>query len=298
MKTFLILILLVCNSIIAAQEAKELLLQSDLQKILTYHAAHVPSPDPKQPWYGRSGFIHPVRTPSGRIVTDDFPRDHLHQHGIMMAWTSSIIDGKKVDFWNSHKKQGVIKHVETIRADANKIIVKLQHFNTTIQPPQVVLHETWELTHVPHPTMHVFDLVSTQTNVMTKPLKLAKYKYGGLCVRGSEAWRKNGSFLTSNGKTRINGNHSRPKWVALYGKIDGATCGIACLGHPKNFRAPQPVRIHPEFPYFSYAPMVTGEFKIEPAKPFISRYRFAAFDGEPATQKLNALWNSYTGRAN
>ena len=82
----------------------------------------------------------------------------------------------------------------------------------------------------------------------------------------------------------------------MFGKVDGADCGLACLGHPGNFRAPQPARLHPKFPYFSFAPMVTGEFKIEPGKAYISRYRFAAFDGALDREKLDALWTEYAAK--
>jgi hypothetical protein len=286
----------VCAHDKATPKAETIVLKNGDREVLAYQAAHSPSPDPAQPWFGRSGFIHPVRTPAGRIVTNDFPYDHLHQHGIMMAWTSSVVDGRKIDFWNSKKQQGRIEHVKTVQAGEDRITVKLRHLDITGTKPRVVLRESWELIRVPHPTMHVFDLVSTQTNVAGTPVVLAKYHYGGLCVRGSEAWRTNGDFLTSEGKTRADGNHSRPRWVAMHGKIDDAGCGLACLGHPDNFRAPQPARLHPEFPYFSFAPMVTGEFTIAPGRPYVSRYRFAAFDGAPDSAKLDALWNDYAGR--
>src|SRR5688572_10868417 len=41
----------------------------------------LPSSDIK-PIFLRGGYIHPVKTPGGRIVTDDYPSDHYHHHGI------------------------------------------------------------------------------------------------------------------------------------------------------------------------------------------------------------------------
>ena len=103
-------------------------------------------------------------------------------------------------------------------------------------------------------------------------------------------------MVTSEGKQRVKGNHSRPNWVALAGEIDGATCGIAAMSHPDNFRAPQPVRLHPNKPYFCFAPMVLGDFQIEAGKPYVSRFRFVAFDGKPDTAELNQLWEQYAGK--
>ena len=103
-------------------------------------------------------------------------------------------------------------------------------------------------------------------------------------------------MLTNEGKSRKQGNHTRPNWVILHGEIDGATCGIAAMSHPENFRGPQPVRLHPNKPYFCFAPMVLGDFQIQPGKPYVSRYRFVSFDGKPDDSALENLWKLYTGK--
>lgn len=279
-----------------ATPADVISLSADGREILSYQAGHVPSPDPAAPWYGRSGFIHPVRTPGGHVVTNDFPHDHLHQHGIMIAWTSAVVDGKKIDLWNSHKKEGHVEHVETISSSPDRIVVKLRHVNDTVDPPQVILNETWELIRVEHPTMHVFDLVSTQVSDLEGALPIARNHYGSLCVRGTKAWRKGGRFLTSEGKGRADGDQVPAKWVAMSGKVGESMCGLACLGHPNNFRAPQAARLHPEFPYFSFAPMATGDFVIAAGKPYVSHFRFAAYDGETDPAALDSLWEDFAGK--
>ena len=280
---------------LCAEDPGEVSLADGDRIVMTYNADLMPSPDADAPWFKRSGFIHPVYTPSGRIVTEGFPADHLHQHGLMFAWTSSVYDGRPVDFWNSKLQAGHVEHVETIHADNDAIQVRLRHVDDTSGKPIVVLSETWELTRVPHESMHVFDLVSTQTCVASLPLKIQEYHYGAMCVRGAQAWLKEPCVMVTNeGKDREAGNHSRPDWVMMHGKVDGQTCGIAAMGHPDNFRAPQPVRLHPNKPYFCFAPMVLGDFSIEPGKPYVSRFRFAAFDGEPDEDELNAVWKAFS----
>lgn len=279
-----------------AGTAKTLSLSNDGRVLMTYNAQFIPSPDKNAPWYGRSGFIHPVRTPSGRVVTDDFPLDHMHQHGLMFAWTSAWFDDRPVDFWNSKKQAGHVEHVKTDRADADAIVVRLRHVDDRDAKPRVVLNETWALTRVPHASMNVFDLVSTQTCATTQPLDIRKYHYGAMCVRGPIHWKSGDVMLTSEGKGQADGNHSRPNWVAMFGTVNDAVCGIAAMGHPGNYRAPQPVRLHPKMPYLCFAPMVLGAFQLEPGKPYVSRFRFVAFDGEPDADQLNALWQHFVGK--
>ena len=43
--------------------------------------------------YRRAGYIHPIYTPDGRLISDDQPKDHRHHHGVWAAWTKTEIDG-------------------------------------------------------------------------------------------------------------------------------------------------------------------------------------------------------------
>ena len=65
------------------------------------------------------------------------------------------------------------------------------------------------------------------------------------------------------------------------------------MGHPDNFRFPQSVRLHPKKPYFCFAPMVEGQFAIEPGKEYVSRYRYSIHTGHPDARAANRLWHDY-----
>ena len=264
-------------------ESGKLSLKSEGKDILIYNVDFLPSPKKDAPWFGRSGFIHPVYSPKGKVLTTPFPSDHLHQHGIMFAWTSGRIDGRKVDFWNSKKLEGKVEHVETVSVNDSKIIVKLRHID--LKGNKVVINETWEISKVDHPTHNVFDLKSTQNCVLKEGLTIAKYHYGSLCMRSIGGF----TALTSEGKDRKAGNHSKPQWVAFSGQVDGENCGLAGIQHKNNFRYPQAVRIHPQMPYFSFTPMVHEGFKLEHGKPYVSKYRFVAFDGKVNSAELNKI---------
>lgn len=283
-----------------AKEDEQLTLSVGDRRIMSYNAAFVKSPITDAPWYGRSGFIHPVYSPKGKVVTGAFPEDHPHQHGLMFAWTSAEYEGQKVDFWNAQKKQAKIEHVKTVKADKDSIEAKLRHVITAGKHNDVtVLNETWTLTRVEHDALNVFDLVSVQTCATDKPLKLRKHKYGAMCIRGPASWSNGEAMLTSEGKTQTQGNHTRPNWVALFGRADmqgkaiGEYCGIAAMSHPDNLHGPQPVRLHPEMSYFCFAPMILDGFEITPEKPYVSKFRFVAYDGKPDPKQLDAIWEDY-----
>lgn len=298
--------------------------------LLTYNKATLTGPEGTEPHFARSGHIHPVHTPSGRMVSGDFPHDHLHQHALFFAWTRCEFEGQPLEFWNQKLKKGRIRHDEVLSAESGEesggFSVRLVYEDIADPDnPRPVLHEVWTIVVHDESEGHFrFDLTSEQTCATDSPLLINEYHYGGMAMRGNNAWidtelndklktwrreqKKNpdlpapdherlSDFLTSEGKTARDGNHTRPKWVSLHGKVDGEPAGIAVLGHPGNFRFPQPVRLHPSMPYFCYAPMVLGEFKIEPGKPYVSRYRYVVHDGAPDAGAIDAEWGRYRDQA-
>jgi hypothetical protein len=252
----------------------------------------------------RAGYMHPVFTPSGRIVTDDYPDDHPHQHGVFFAWTKTEFEGRTPDFWNMGDGTGsvVFEKVEDVRGGAERATFKarLRHVDLSAKPqPKTALNEVWDVTvHRAVAGMSryaMFDIVSTQTCASASPLILPDYRYGGIGIRGHRDWREktNVTFLTSEGKDRIAGDDTTARWCSINGRVDGQPVGIAALCHPANFRAPQPLRIHPDDPYFNFSPSKRGQWEITPGKPYVSRYRFLVYDGEVNNAELNKLWDSY-----
>ena len=55
--------------------------------------------------YKRSGFIHPLKTLGGEVMTNCSPADHYHHFGLWYAWTKTTFEGNEIDFWNLHKEQ-------------------------------------------------------------------------------------------------------------------------------------------------------------------------------------------------
>lgn len=276
--------------------------------VLEYLKTEKPVPDGMAPAYRRSGYIHPVFSPGGKEVTGDFAPDHPHQHGLFMAWTRTEFDGAKVDFWNLAKEQGRVEFREIVARDEkdDRISFSVRHAYVagTGDKRRDVLDEAWTVTVHETPDTHfLFDIESVQECATDLPLTLPKYKYGGMAFRGNTQWVKEQDdlsikpgdlrFLTSEGENRFDGNHTRPHWVAMTGPINGEETTIAIMGSPENFRAPQSVRIHPDKPYFCFAPMVTGGFKIEPNKPYVSRYRYLVTTGPADRNLIEKAWSEY-----
>ncbi len=261
----------------------------------------LPSPEIK-PVFLRSGYIHPVYTPGGRLVTDDYPSDHYHHHGIWFAWTKTEFEGKHPDFWNVGDGTGRIDLEKVGNTWAGPVQAGFtsaqKYVALTGASPKTALNEEWDVRVYDvgeKEPYYLFDVVATQTAASSSPLILDEYRYGGMGVRGHRDWRDKSkvNFLTAEGKTRLDGNATRSRWCHIGGMVDGQLAGIAVLDHPSNFRAPAPLRIHPDDPYFNYAPSQMGRFEIQPGQKFVIRYRYVVSDGPADPKQLDRLWNDY-----
>lgn len=286
----------------AKQDEAELMLAAGDRPILTYHIATDCPPKDQPQYYCRSGYIHPLRSPGGAVVTDGFPVGHTHQHGLFFAWVDNTFRGDFTDFWNQQKETGTVAHRELTGTTSGDVFTgfssRLQQISLEHGP---VLDEKWKITAYDLGDYYVLNFVSTQNNITEDTLHINEYHYGGLGIRGNAAWnavdslafRSEARFLTSEGKARVEANHSRPLWTAMYGETKDGVAGVAVLDHPDNFRHPQPVRVHPTMPYFCLAPMVEGAMPIAPGQTYVSRYRIVTFDGEPDVETLNRMWKDY-----
>jgi hypothetical protein len=277
----------------------------DDRPVLHYQAEKSALPrDNIKPIFQRGGYIHPVISPSGKLLTDDYPPNHIHHHGIWFPWTKTIFEGRTPDFWNMGAGTGTIEFTRLGEVWSGPVLGGFQaehrFIDLTAPEPKVALNETWEVTAyrvgLGARAYWMFDLVSEQECATSQPLKLPKYHYGGLGFRGNWAWngKENTFFLTSNGETdRVRANETRGKWCHIGGRVDGELTGVAILCHPDNYRFPQPMRTHPTEPFFCFAPSQLGDWEITPDERYISRYRFVVQDGPPDREVLERFWNDY-----
>lgn len=272
---------------------QQIIVSAGKQPILAYNHQVIKPPKGIDSLYSRSGHIHPIYTPAGRIVTDDFSDDHAHQHGLFFAYVKAKVEGEELDFWNQHRRTANVKNdgAKIDTTSPSKITTGQIHYRLRDNKP--IFKEEWTIEPSLTKGCFVFDLTMKLTNVFGEKVNIEKNHYGSFGLRGSGQWRQaeqtGFDFATATGKNRKNGNLSQEKWVAMHGKVDGETCGIVVITHPKNFRFPQSARLHPTMPYFSFAPMATGSYEFSANESVVSRFRIVTFDGELDREKIESL---------
>lgn len=269
-------------------------------------------PDGVPEVYRHGAHLHPLYSPGGLLLTNDHPADHRWHRGIWMAWTHTKFEGRTPDFWNMGKplEKGAASGPLTAEVRFESLektwngpvqagfISKHRFVDHLCGSAKDVLTETWEVTISSidgDRPMHVLDLTSTQRCAGSSPLKLPKYHYGGLGVRGNALWDAVDKvrMLTSNGDDRTKGDSTQAKWVHLGGDVDGKATGMVILVHPDNFRFPQPLRLNPKNPQLCVAPSQLGDWSIKPGSEYISRYRIILADGQASVDWIEPLWADY-----
>ena len=296
----------VASGVSVKRKDKVLQIEKDGTKVLSYNHAIVPAPAGQSELYNRSGFIHPLWSPTGSVMTDIHPKDHYHHVGIWMPWTKTKFEGKEVDFWNLKAGQGTVRFKRFLSTTNGPVYggFQAEHEHVALKTDEgekVVLKEVWDVRVYNvggrQEGYWIWDFVSTQRCVADSPLHLTKYRYGGFGFRGAAEWKgESASYLTSQGRTRKDGHATRARWCDTAGVSDGQWKGVTHFSHPENFGHPEPMRIWPGFDqevFFNWAPVQLGDFELKPGRDHVFRYRLYVHEGKVDVENTERLWNDY-----
>ena len=270
--------------------------------VFFYHTAIADPPADSPSYYKRSGFIHPLYSPGGTIMTDDFPSNHAHQHAVFHAWTNNTFQKQQVDFWNQHQLTGTIQHKEVLSTTDGPVFSELKTTQEYVSlKAGIVLTETWTIRVYPFSDRFMFDLHVDQTNITKDTLYLNKYIYGGMAFRGSREWdpfnKKNyknpWNILTSDGFKDSLGNNTSARWVTAYGMINGSMSAATVFNYSSNIRYPQKIRVHPNMPYWVYAPVIDGDMYIAPGGKYSAVYRYYVSNEIPDNTLLERIHENW-----
>jgi len=281
------------------------------KKVLDYRHAYLEAPANVDPLYGKSGFIHPLKSPEGNILTQIQPGDHYHHYGIWNPWTKTIVGGQEVDFWNLAAGEGTVRFAGLISKTAGEVFsgftLRQEHVNFKARgPDQVAINESWHIKNFPVEiegrTCWLIDFTSTLNNPLDSAIELSAYRYGGgIGWRATAAWNKdNSSVLTSAGKTRKDADGTHARWCKVEGWFpSGIPSGIVFCSHPGNRAHPEPMRVWPEDTngrgdvFFEFCPIRHQKWTIYPGKDYVLRYRMLVFDGEISPEIAESVWQTY-----
>lgn len=289
---------------------ESLQLKIDNTPVLAYRYTPQGVPDGVDEIYDRSGFIHPLWSPEGEILSRIQPSDHFHHYGIWNPWTSTEFRGREVDFWNLIKGQGTVRAGGILRRIGGNVFggfeAHLNHVVTDSLDETIALNEQWAVkvwNTDPEKKVWLIDFTSTLNPATEDPLTIKAYRYQGFSLRATEQWNdQTARLLTSAGYNKSNANGTRARWLDVNGvsaAFDG-TSGILFMTHPGNFNFPEQLRIWPtgmneglENVYINFNPAQEQDLVLAPGSTYTFQYRMLVYDGKIDSKHAEQYWRDF-----
>jgi len=289
-------------------DQKSIIITNAGKNVLQYnYGIHYP-PTGVDSAFKRSGFIHPLWSPSGNILTRINAPDHYHHMGLWNPWTHVLFEGKEIDFWNLGDKKGTVRFSHFISKNNGAIYAGFralqQHIAFNIPSPgmdKTALDEVWDIkVYNTGENVYLIDFTSSLNCATDSAVILKEYRYGGFGFRATEDWNNNNStVLTSEGKNRKGADASTARWCMIDGDMQNGHSGIVFMGYPSNYNYPEPMRVWPEDAnkrgdvFFSFSPTRNKDWDLHPGQSYVLKYRMLVFDGKITTEQAEEAWESF-----
>jgi hypothetical protein len=287
-------------------------LLKDGKPVLDYAVKIVYPPAGVDTMYKRNGFIHPLYSPAGNILTRINAPDHYHHFGIWNPWTRVKIRDHVTDFWNLYTHQGTVRYAGLNSLTGGPVFggFNVHHEHVDYQgkkPEEITFNEMWDVRvwnsePLTNSKAWLVDLTSYLSVACDTPVILEAYRYGGgIGFRATAEWNnKNSWVLTSEGKTRVDADGTRARWTDVGGMFEGkGESGIVFFSHPANREHPEPMRVWPVDQngrgdvYFEFCPIRHKEWILEPGNVYTLKYRMLVYDGRVDKATAERIWTDF-----
>jgi hypothetical protein len=249
--------------------------------------------DPSQT---RSCYIHPLFSLDGRELTDDFPADHVHHHGLFWGWPLVKTRGQTTSNWEVRSpslRQHFVGWLK--RGEEGGLAVLSVENDWKLDGREVVAKEI--VTIRVHPADAGGRAIDLELMIVAvgAPLVLQgtpdqKKGYGGLCFRSSPLL-KGGVMNTDRGRLEADAVNKRLKWA----DISTGELGVAIFVPPDHPGAPLHWLVRN-----SYAGIINPSWPglkpvtLAPGQPLQLRYRVYVHRGDAAAGKVASKYKLYT----
>ncbi|MGB9688369.1 DUF6807 family protein [Thermogutta sp.] len=253
----------------------------------------VPEKDPRRT---RACYVHPVWGVDGEVLTDDFPRDHYHHHGIFWTWPHVVIGQEEFSLWED---RGALRQrfVRWLCQETHPGVAVLGVENAWDLNGQTMLTErVWFTVYARGKDDRVIDVdLFLQPRVPITLWGAEGKSYGGLTMRFRPPSEKEAWITVPDGLTKDDLYETRLPWADFtshFGETDqlsGATIMVAPT--------------HPDYPPTwltrHYGPLCVGwpgvhSRTLEPPETVHLPYRLWIHRGSRTAEEIAPIYKAYT----
>lgn len=244
--------------------------------------------------YSRCNYIHPLYGIDGKVLTEDFPDDHLHHRGVFWTWHQVWIGDKRIgDPWEIKEFEQEVIEVEFIKNSDNSAQIKTEVDWKSSQWKKSgekvpYLKETAVITiHEKSGNYRKID-VEISLLALVENLKIGgsedKKGYSGFSVR--MALPKDILFTGPDGEVvpEVTAVQSEG-FINMSGSIgkDNSKAGIVMIDHPDNPTYPQPWILRKKNSMQNAVYPGNKTVMVSTTEPLVLQYSLLVYSG-----KLNA----------
>lgn len=256
---------------------------------------HVPERDHRR----RQGcYIHPVWGLHGEALTDDFPRDHYHHHGIFWTWPHIGIEGREYNSWAGDNIE--LRKVDWLHQATGPVATILAVENGWFIEPEfgrnVMIERVWIRAYQAAGGSRAIDLEFTWIPTET-PVTLwgaGGKSYGGLTMRFIGRPHEDQAITVPSGRTEDDLAIANLEWADFSRHFEGAPgrSGATVMIHPE----------HPDYPPTwltrHYGPLCVGwpgvePQTFEPGKPIRLMYRIWIHADDGETEAIGQAYEAF-----
>jgi hypothetical protein len=241
----------------------------------------------------RSSYVHPLYGLDGEVLTDDFPKDHLHHRGLFWAWPHVKIGDQEYDLWALKGIRHQIVRWIAKQATPKEAVLAMEN-GWYVGVENVVQEKIWLCVHPATADERAIDVECEWVSVKAAmTLTGAEGKsYGGLTLRFAPG--TNTAITIPSGLTKQDLPMTNLPWADLTRLWDAEkkTSGAAIFVHPS----------HPDFPpqwlTRHYGVLCLGwpgvkPAKFQPGEVIRCRYRICIHRGQVSAERLAQAFDDY-----
>jgi hypothetical protein len=265
--------------------------------VLTYRFGDElkPGVDPK---YTQSCYVHPLYSLDGRVLTDDFPADHLHHHGLFWVWPVVRTRGLSTSTWEPklpRLRQHFVHWLKREAVNGDGAFVLSCENVWKLDEKETVAKEIVSLRIHPADRLGRAIDFELQVEAVGGPLELQgtpdeNKGYGGLCFRGAPMFT-GATMTTDEGELKEDAVNVPFRWADL----STEECGVAIFvstdhpGYPTKWLIRNSYGGVMNVSWPGLEPVV-----LRPGQPVILRYRIYVHRGEASSGGVKGAYAAYT----
>lgn len=255
----------------------------------------------------RACYIHPVYGLGGEVLTEDFPRDHYHHHGIFWTWPHVGVEGVEYDLWAGVMGKLIWQKFDRWLAKETGPaagLIGVQNGWYIGDDPhkadrKVMTERVWLRAYQAAGESRVLDIELTLI-AGDKPVTLwgaAGKSYGGLTARFAPPTRKDPAttITVREGVTEVDLSESPQPWADYTSLMNGHKTRSGA----SVFIAPD----HPDYPptwlLRHYGPLCVGwpgikPQVLQPGEPVRMNYRIWIHKSAVTAEEIQEAYEGYT----